>query len=240
MSFESSFVRLLPRWLTEGEGGLVLRSLTRVVDEWALRMREGLMAGFPDYAPDDALALIGRGRKIARGIDEPREAYAIRLKRWLDDHRVRGGPIALLQQVGAYWDHAPNGPIRMTLVYRSGVRFERDVDGTISASLGTWNVDDEPERWARWWLIFHWPDVLDPAPEWGGGTEWGDGTVWGSSLDSELVEQLRLVPYEWNAAHCLGRIRLIGPDTELWGFPVENWGSGTWGAGSLAEVAVPL
>ncbi len=239
MSFESSFYRLLPRWLTTGEGELVLKSLTRVVDEWLLRLREGALATMPDHAPDDALGLIGRDRKIVRGLDEPREGYALRLKRWLDDHRVRGGPIAFLQQVGAYWDHSANGPYRMTLIYRSGVRFERAIDGSISPSLGTWEVDDEPERWARWWLILHWHEDETPARLWGSG-DWGDPGVWGSGMSAELAEQLRLVPHEWNAAHCKGRIGLLGPGAELWGVPVGEWGEpgSVWGGGTYSEIGV--
>lgn len=228
-AFRTSFYKMLPWWLTNGEGELANYSLSILVDAFAQAHEESAKARFPTYAPNDALAHIGRDRKIVRGIDEPRDSYVARLKRWLDDHPNRGGPYALLTQAGAYWDNAPNGPYKLSLIYRSGKTFERDVDGTIRRTdpMGAFwdDVDAFPERWARWWLIFHWHEDPDDEGDWGDPGDYGDGGVWGSNLTPEEVIQLRLVPYEWNAAHCIGYIGILGPSSSLHGDDAADWAS---------------
>ena len=63
------------------------------------------------------------------------------------------------------------------------------------------------------------------------GRTWGDGQVWGSSLTPAEVTDLRLVPREWNAAHCFGEIVLLTDDVQLWGYPQSEWGEpgAEWG-----------
>lgn len=238
MNWRTAIYSLLPSWLTEGDGEKIAYTLAIMRDWHAQRLRLGVMAALPDHAPDDALALIGRDRKITRGVDEPRESYAIRLKRWLDDHPRRGGPIALLEQVGAYWDYAPNGPYLMTLWYQNGLQFTRALDGEITIAEGT-PFDGDSARWARWKLIIHWHENVGDDGVWGDPGTWGDGGVWGSGMSAELAQQLRSVPREWNAAHCLGYVGLLGPEGELWGYPIGTWGDpGTWGSGDYTEIAV--
>jgi hypothetical protein len=190
---------------------------------------------FPGYYSVESLPVIGRERRIRRGRIETHEVYATRLRRWLDDHRRRGGPYALLAQLHAHF--APdNFPI--ALVYRNGRRFAMKADGTVTRDVIAWEPDHEPAKWARWWLIYQWPEELLDDGHWGDPGTWGDGGVWGSSLSPQQVTDLRLVPKEWNAAHCFGRLILV-EGGELWGFPSGTWGDpGTWGGGSSVQLAI--
>ena len=94
-AFRFAFRKQMPSWLTTGEGELVGYSTRVLVDLAAQRAKEAARAGFPEYAPADALPYFARDRMIVRGIDEPAAAYASRLLTWLDDHKTRGNPFRL-------------------------------------------------------------------------------------------------------------------------------------------------
>ncbi len=51
--FRTSRVKLAPRWLTEGEGGLLGYALDVVKDAFVERVRLGLMARLPENEPHD-------------------------------------------------------------------------------------------------------------------------------------------------------------------------------------------
>lgn len=233
-SFHDAFRKLVPRWLSAEDGELVLYSLHVVKDALIQTLKHGLLASYPEFAPDDALAALGRDRKIIRGILEDRETYITRLLRWLDDHRTRGGPYALLEQNGAYWDNGfpANGPLEMAVLYRSGRLFHRDpTTKEITRSDITYNPGDDPDDFSRYWLIIHWPDgAIGSDGTWADPGTWSDGGVWDSNLDGVTVQQIQAVPRAWNALHAEGKIVLLGPDVELWDYPAGIWNDpGVWG-----------
>jgi len=125
----------------------------------AERFRLSLEARFPSFAPNDALAKLGRDRLIMRGRNEPRAGYAARLIRYLDDLRIAGSPFALIEQVFHYLQ-TPGATIRT--VDDFGNWFERAANGDTSAlTNGDWNWDGATMR--RFWLIiingpwtYHW------------------------------------------------------------------------------------
>src|SRR6187549_1469002 len=104
-TLRSIYKFLVPSWLSAGDGGLVLDTLTDQIDDSVEKMRESLVARFPTYAQDDALTLIGQDRLIPRGRAETSEHYAQRLIAWRypRGHRVRGSAFALLNQVSEYF-----------------------------------------------------------------------------------------------------------------------------------------
>ncbi len=194
-AYREGFYSLLPSWLSTDDGERVAYSLN-VLFDWAReRVRLGLLARFPDFAPADALGAIGRDRRIVRGIDEPAASYAVRLKRWLDDHLVRGNPWALLEQLRAYC----NAPMMVRIVDRRGNWHSIAADGTRSRVLraGNWDWDGAPAspRWARFWVIIYpvdgapWPDIA----AWGGWSETGTATT-------EQVASIRQIVREWKPA----------------------------------------
>ncbi len=226
----------VPTWLRGTVLGGVLYSIATQVDALTEALTAGLKSRFPGYYSTDSLPLIGRERRIRRGRGGESDAiYAERLRRWLDDHRHRGGPYALLAQLHA---HYAADPFEITLLYYpsallgSGVarRYVLEADGTVTRDTAFWIPDDDVVRWARWWLIYQWPAGVVDDGEWGDAGTWGDGGTWGSNLSPAEVDDLRAVPREWNAAHCFGRVTLLTEAAELWGFPVGTWGDpGVWG-----------
>jgi hypothetical protein len=202
--FRTAFYKFLPWWLTEDEGEKVWFSLGLIVDAFLERLRQGALARFPEYCPPDALKYHGRDRKIVRGIQETDAAFAERLIRWLDDHKVRGNPYALMEQLRAYC----GGNIMVRTVDRRGNWFTIAADGTKSAVLktGNWDWDDGgTERWARFWVIIY---SLNGTP-WSVSESWGSTTLWssgvwgtpgatiGTTATVEQVASVRSIIREW-------------------------------------------
>lgn len=188
--FQNIFSFLVPSWLSEGEGGLVLASLGLIKDAFLERAEQGLDARFPTRTGPSALALIGDDRGIVRGRSETIEQYARRLIAWRypRGHRTRGSAFALLSQVVAYWGDAIT--FANTIDKSSNLHVTL-ADGTESYFYGaiTWNWDGTPisPNWARFWLgitvsatsgIGAWPDFDDPE-------------LWGGALNADVCVGIR-------------------------------------------------
>ena len=244
-TYRDTLRAISPRWLQRGNAQRLLFALGVHVDAFADALVAGLKQRLPGLYSPDALPLLGRERRIRRGLWETDAVYASRLLRWLDDHRRRGGPYALLAQLRATF--APsNFPIEL-LYYPTALlggearRYSMDADGVVERDSVPWIPDDDATHWARWWLIYHWPSPIlgdgtwddpglwDPAlSEGGGGQPLG---VWDSDLTLDEVVALRTVPAEWNAAHAFGYLVLLPATVELWDYPLGNWddADGIWG-----------
>jgi hypothetical protein len=197
----------------------------------AIKMR------YPGLYSTDSLALIGRERRIQRGPEESDEAYAARLQRWWEDHRRRGGPYAMLEQIFAFWSPAP---FPVDLLYRNGRRFVMDEDGEIERDIIAWEQDEEPEKWARWWLFYEWPHSIAADGAWGSAGTYDDGGVWDSDLTVEEVANIRAVPTEWNNAHSFGTVVLLSDGRDLWDYPTGTWDEpgGVWTTEGPAQLAI--
>lgn len=196
--------RWVPPWLSTGNAEKFLYAIGVHADMFADALIAGVASRFPNVYSDESLPIIGRERRIARGPNEASATYAARLRRWLDDHRRRGGPYALLAQLAAYY--APNG-FRIDLFYKSGRHFTMQPDGTITRGLRDCSLvaDANTEQWARWWLVYTMP-----------------------ALPLDTADVLH-VPHEWNAGHCIGYVTLITPDARTWDWPDRPWDSDvTW------------
>lgn len=238
--FRTAFYKLLPAWLIDEEGELVHGSLGTLKDEFVDRLVQGLYARYPEFAPPDALAYLGRDRKIVRGINEPAESYAVRLMRWLDDHRTRGNAFALMDQLAAYCQ----ADVRIRTVDSSGNWYTRERDGSRSWLLdqGNWNWDNASSaQWARFWVIIYptaagepWapmsPNIGDPGP-------WEDnigtpGYTVGTTATPEQVASVRAIIREWKPAGTTCEWIIIAFDDGSFDPSVEDQPSpnpGLWG-----------
>lgn len=201
-----------PRFTTEGEAGKIGYAFGALQDAFIRRLELGLLARFPQHpngkktAPPDALAALGRDRRVVKGIFDTDDDYAARLITWLDERRTAGNPFTLLRQVAAY-----TGGCACRTVDVRGNWYSRDVNGVETAALktGNWNWGG-PERnaagklrWARFWLIVYpsarlcttgpgaWGDAATAA--------WGapDGICWGTDLPLEHSTTLRAIVADW-------------------------------------------
>lgn len=203
--FRRAYTKLLPWWLTTEEGAKVNYTLGLLMDAYLTRLLQGLRARWPSYAMPSALPFLGRDRRIIRGINEPAEAYAARLLRWLDDHRIRGNPYALMEQLRAYCQ----ADVRIRTVDMRGNWYTIERDGTREVMLDSaqWNWDAaDPSRWSRFWVIIY--PTSDGQPwerdgTWGDGAVWSDDAAegtWGSTALLTEVESVRRIVREWKPA----------------------------------------
>lgn len=207
-TFRDAIRMLSPSWLRDRVGGGILYAIAAQCDALADAAVAAIKIRFPGLYSHESLPVLGRDRRIRRGRAEPDEVYAVRLARWLDDHRHRGNPYALLAQVHAFYAQAP---FPIELRYASGRRFEMDTNGNVTRGDIVWSPPGNPAQWARWWLFYQWPDPVDTDGIWSDPGTWDDGGVWDSDLSAEDVRDIRLVPREWNSAHALGRVVIVSP-----------------------------
>lgn len=238
--FRTVFYALAPSWLTTDDGERVLYNLGLIEDMWMERLRQGLNARFPSRAPSDALAVIGRDRRIVKGYVESDEIYASRLIRAIDDWKTAGNPFALMQQVAAY-----SGVTMMRTVDNSGNWYQLNNGvAEFSLNLDNWDWDGSTESWGRFWLILYSESgPWERDGTWGDGDLWGDdGTTWGSTASPEEVGSIRGIVRDWKPAHarCMNIIVCFDEDYLA---PAEGAGDlpdGTWGHWSKNEGGVQV
>jgi hypothetical protein len=230
MTFTRFYKDNLPAWITDGEGGLVVGSICTLLDAAVERCRQGLSARFPSYAPADALPWIGRDRKIVRGINEPAAAYAARLIRWLDDHKVRGNPYALHAQLRAYLQQ----DVMIRTVDRRGNWFTTAVGGTKSCSLDTGNWDWDGgalSRWARFWVIIY-PTAgglpFTTCSSWATGL-WASAGSFGTTATADQIASVRGIIKEWKPAGTRCEWIIIATDASSFTPTGSQTPGGDWG-----------
>lgn len=205
------------------------------------RLREGVAARFPTGNRPDALAPIGRERRIRRGPGEDSFTYAARLRTWLDSHRTRGNTYSLLTQIYDYFRVSLGVPI--DVVGNSGVRHMLSPTGEITRKAIVWNGDGDPTRWARLFVMINLPDATFPVPILQENGEpaldvSGNPTFTSVALDSLSDFERAIicaVPKEWTAAHIeTTKVVLLFPGARLWGYESQDAagadGVPTWGA----------
>ena len=217
------FRNLGPRWLTTGEGGLSLYVLHLLVDAWLERGRVGVMARFPDFAPEDALGALSRDRKIIRGLNEPRVSFAKRLNKWLDSHRINGNPYVLLEQIRAYFQT----DMLVKTVDQRGNWYWINADGTYGYQLqaGMWNWDSTTDsNWSRFWVIIY------PSKIWSVATQFNFGTdiVLGiNGATPDVIAGLRYIVRQWKPANAVCEYIIAAFNDNS--FPVGTQLGGSWG-----------
>ena len=204
---------LLPKWATEGEGELVGYTLDLVKDAFVERARLGHLARFPQNdptgqttAPEDALAAMGRDRRVVRGIFETAPQYAVRLTRWLDDRKRQGNPFMLMQKLAEYTGPGPSFrtvDARGNWYSRSGAGVETSL---LKQANWHWSSDGPTARWSRFWVIVYPNGLWSPGPTahgWGdtAGPNWGApvGTI-GTTATAEQITTLRSIVADWKVA----------------------------------------
>lgn len=246
-----------PPWLTqEGESALVGYTVDVVADAFMERLRLGHLARFPQNdptgqttAPDDALAAIGRDRRIIRGINESAPGYARRLVRAIDDWKTAGNPFALMAQLSAY---CGPGPAFRTVDVR-GNWYSRAANGTQTTDINVanWDWDGDPyalKKWARFWIVIYPNGLWTVGPNWGDvGFVWGAANAtWGTTATQDEVTSVKAIVRDWKPAGTTCVNIIIAFDNASFdpALPRDAAGlpNGTWGgwAHTVGGVVVPV
>jgi hypothetical protein len=217
ITFRDTIRAKSPTWLQIGHAQKLLYAVALQLDAFGDALVAGVKLRFPGLYTNESLPMIGRERRIRRGRIEPNSVYAVRLRRWLQDHQRRGGAYALLAQLYAYYAPAA---FPIDLLYRSGRIFRMEADGDITRDY--YNPHDvKYPQWARWFLLFYTDTYSDPPSA------------------QDLID-LALIPREWVAGHIIGEILIMRTDTELWDYPPSRtWNRHVrWDHGTGTRIAV--
>jgi len=195
----------------------------------------------PSYCPEDALAPIGRERRIIRGINETASTYAARLLPWLDDHAVRGSAWGMLSQIGGYCGI----DLLIRTVDTRGSWYSRAADASRTYLLGqsNWDWSGAPATdWSQFWVVIYPPPALWTAgPVWGAAALWGGawgtaGYTWGSTATPDQVASVRSIVREWKPAGTLCVNIIIAFDAASFdpsGAPGAPLPDGTWSSDAI-------
>lgn len=126
-TFRATVLQVVPSWLRRHWGSRLLYAFGIHWDAMVDLTAASLRARFPDYAPPDGLASLGRDRQIRRGFDEDDASYATRLKRWIPDRITRGNPYTLMRQIQG---NLSGYSVRVRCVNNAGVWHTLYADGT--------------------------------------------------------------------------------------------------------------
>lgn len=133
-----------PPWLRGPVGARYIYSQSIQLDALAEKTRWGILQRFPEYAQPEALAPLGRDRKIFRGLSEPDENYARRLRQFKPTWKLAGNAPTLLKQL---WE------IQRPNVTR--IRYVCNGYTSETATLGN--------QFADWWTVEGDPVTGDPV-----------------------------------------------------------------------------
>jgi hypothetical protein len=238
LNFRELVATVVPPWLRRRVGGALMYAFALHFDALAELVTAAVKLRFPGVYSAESLPLLSRERRIRQGLGESDASFAERMNTFLATHRDRGGPYPMLEQIFAHYRYSADGAFPVHLVYTSGARFDMGTDGVITRAAASFLTGLGADEWAHWWLIYEWPTTVHSDGLWGDAGAWGDGGVWGCDLTAVQVTDLRLIPAEWNNAHCKGHLILLSPGQALWGAPEETWGEtvgGTWGDGTATD-----
>lgn len=223
-------------WLTRGVSGKILYVIALHFDALILLAQVAIWSRFPGFYSYETLPLHQRARRIRQGLGESNLSYSTRLTKYLDQHETWGGPYPLLDEIWHHYKDSTDGPFVVHLFYQSGAYFQLQTDGTVLRT--DVEVTTGFEDWAHWWLVYEWPEVVNDDGTWDDPGDWDDAdAAWDTTLPYHVCADVRLIPSEWNNAHSIGHIILLGPDQAIWDVPDEDWNSEEeWDEGSADDL----
>lgn len=244
----------VPNWLSNRVGFQsafkILYACALLCDSLIAFGLQGIDAAWPGRGTPTALALIGQGRGLIRGIGESDDSYAARLRAWLTTWRNSGSPEVLAQLIQSYLGGMPV----VRVIDRAGNFVTANADGTTTkVSDPTWNWDTvlNPERagwWSDIWIVIYysnatWPyytSFTDPAWDAAWGTYNNFGL--GFEITREPVEGISQIVASFKGAHTWVSAVIFTTDVTLF-VPgsLGNSGNpdGTWGNWSK-PVGIPM
>ncbi len=234
---------IVPNWLADipglNVGFAVLYTIALMCDLLVEVMFEGVFAAWPGKGTPTALDLIGRGRGFARGTGETDDAYAARLRGWLDVWPDAGADEVLVRLLQIYL----GGNLVIRIVDRRGHFTTINADGSITVvDNALWNFDsvELPARtgwWSDLWIIVYvtdgrWPVYTsrsDPAFL----AAWGKSTLgYGHQVPVGVVSDMMTIIATFKGAHSWVESLVFTDDAANFdpaglevGFPNGRWGN---------------
>lgn len=220
MSYKDYEVSILPTRMAQKGKVEYFEESGEMKDEEREAVIDATQARFIDYAPDDALLLIGSNDSIEKPEALTNDQYRDKLKTVWDRWQKSGTPAQLIKEIR---DLGFPGKISIIPKY-------------IEIAPGQWrpslpdlvgNPDTDPMK--NFWSVFY---VVIGQPHgytqilWGDWV-WGDGTLWGGIKgDQTLLTRIIQLIQQLKPAHttCRGIVFELGISKQWDDF---NWGDGT-------------
>lgn len=249
----------IPNWLAERPslkvGYNILFAIATVLDTLEEQLFEGTLAPFPGLGDPSALPLTGRGRGLVQGLTETDDAYAIRLRDWIDAWAGAGSEESLLTQLQGFL----GGNLVIRHIMRTGNFVTINADGTFSYdSDPTWDWDSElltlnPEdRPTDVWLVIYitdsrWPIYSGDLTSVDWIAAWGAQVLGaGHKVPPNAIDGVNSIIASWKAAHVYLRAIIWTNDTSLFvpgalgGVPDGTFGNWSRVDGSNNQVPARL
>lgn len=196
-----------PRWIFGPNAQAFLFSMIAPLDAMQEWLFQGIQSRFPGLGPPEADAYVARDRKIRKGPNESRDAWAARARGWLNAWRRAGSPFAILEQLAGFFSPSPP---TVYLVTASGHWYWRTPDGVehnlavsqrppAVSSNWNWSASTGPEDF--WIIVDCSAGPYSVGGHWGDGGKWGDGRAWGTSAVSGDIAGIRLIASTFRPAH---------------------------------------
>lgn len=221
MSIRDRIVSLAPVWLRRKWGSRLLWGLGLQFDAAATLLAAARKASLPDYAPPDALPLIGDDRGIIKGYVEPDGNYRDRLKLWQSTRRLKGTRFALMEQASAYMFPA----YRTYIVQRTSLAVYVS-PGFFGYLERSWEVSGGPAVPVRWIPLIdmvyvypfaeqcHFALAVDMTAQHDGAFVIPTVTE-ADMMQRNVADTLMELAWEWGSAHSV-------PAAVFLAFPIEG------------------
>ena len=186
VSYEQSTADRPPSWLRRGRWAKLwddtMRFFADLTQEGA---RQAIKVRFPQYAPVDALAYIGRERMLERHPDASADSFRDRLDGAWTQWQKGGTRAGIRDELEAYL--APLGVTNVNV-------YSPNVDG--------WASDANTTNWSRFWVVIGQPN---PWEELVAGPDCiaGPDTVCGTTMTADELRAVRRHVHRWRPGHVL-------------------------------------
>jgi hypothetical protein len=179
--FADRIGQFAPPWFLGPTGTNLLRAVGLTLDDFRLRVREGMRAALPYAGPggaplDDgtrrecdleALPWHARDRGIRLYDTEPVLSRRVRLSQWRQLKKRRGSHLGQLNNVQPFWYATETSTLPvMRIVHQSNEVTPSATWHTLSAkgaysvhqeAPSNWDYDGQPTKRSRYWAIIHLP-----------------------------------------------------------------------------------
>lgn len=222
--FRDSIRKVVPGWLLDYVGERYLWTIGVFQDAMADSMAYGMFARFPQSGISGILGPLGNDRQIDRAPTETDPVYAGRLKTFRTAWRGAGGPIALLNQIQAYF--YPIVPtVRVVLSdsvpwpLENSVWYELSPTGVVTVTkTGVGNGFGWGDATNRWFVFYVVVGVEVPDTSLGAGTP---PSWW---------QEINVVIKKWGrpGAFCKNGIHIIANSPPVFTPSTPTATSGNW------------
>lgn len=215
---------LVPRWLRGFNAFTVLYAIAVVADALGDALFAAMKIRFPNVHSEESLPLLASERRMVRGRSESAESFAARLDQWWDVAKHSGDLFTIAKEVSKYFLPAH---VSVQVVTNNGTLYTLSDDGGWHVGSCSWNWDNQPQYWSRFWLLIS-NTVIEATDteELVNSGQWvldrnrfvGSAAT-DTAADVRLIEETHRAPHN----HCAGILVLLDVDA-FWASPPD----GSW------------